>query len=98
MAAEAELGRAHPAEEIPPPPSAPAPPRPPGESHADPGSLPRLPGKVRSQGTAKGQPFGLAKGQPCGDVQAPPHAGSWPAPCVFAWLTCPPSDNSFLIL
>lgn len=65
------------------PPSPPAPPCPPGEGHGHPGSLPRLPGKVRSQRPAKGQPFGLAKGQPGGDVQAPPRVGSWPAPCVF---------------
>lgn len=96
MAPEAELGRCHSAEEIPTAPSPPAPPCPPGESHGHPGSLPRLPGKVRSQRPAKRQPLGLAKGQPGGDGQAPPHVGSWPAIGVFVWLIHPSLDNSFL--
>lgn len=59
MEPEAELGHCNSAKELPTPPSPQTPPCPPGESHSHSVSLPRLPGKVRSQRSGKIQPFVL---------------------------------------
>lgn len=63
----------------------------------------RLTSEVTRQGqepkASQGTALWPCKGQPGGDVPTRPHAGSWPALCVFVWLmfVCPSSDNSFLI-
>lgn len=78
---EAELGHCYPAEELPMPSSPQTAPCPPGESHNHSGSLPRLPGKVRSQRPGKVQPLCPCLGKQGGNVpdQNPPHVGSCPA-------------------